>query len=469
MAEGMNLLGLYLDLKARRQQDEQFRQRSLMAEKEQRQQSFMQVLEMTKIDPKTATSALRMFIPDYTPDEEQFIEGVAKVQQKQAKAEELARTQRTRGFGQIAAGGAAELRGGRDPSQYFQLQQELGGLPPELLGPAMGRALAIAQGAEGLQEQEIEQLRATTGVQRRSQIAQSAAIEAQQRPYQRFTVLDKTTGDLRPVIGFDRYQQLISENPNLIEIQTPSLTAVKPSDLASPKGRSPVAKLEDSVSNKYAWLSRAKELRGLMETNPELFAFSGELLANIKGVIGTSADVSRLPIRALRDSALARKIEEMRRGYEEDLLSLRESGGIGPEANQYFSKVFRNPNAGVVDVLGAAQVYNAARFFDPTGKTVTDSDYKAAKKAVGIRGYMPTLDVERSKTRQETYIGELEDSIEYDLKRLDRLGEKGVESTIRREDLELLGEPGAGVEGPAVKLTPEQQAEVNRILREVGH
>src|SRR3990172_8852047 len=263
MAEGMTLLGLYLDLKARRQQDEQFRQRSLMAEKEQRQQSFMQVLEMTKIDPKTATSALRMFIPDYTPDEEQFIEGVAKVQQKQAKAEELARTQRTRGFGQIAAGGAAEL------------------------GPAMGRALAIAQGAEGLQEQEIEQLRATTGVQRRSQIAQSAAIEAQQRPYQRFTVLDKTTGDLRPVIGFDRYQQLISENPNLIEIQTPSLTAVKPSDLASPKGRSPVAKLEDSVSNKYAWLSRAKELRGLMETNPELFAFSRHLLSNIKSVIVT--------------------------------------------------------------------------------------------------------------------------------------------------------------------------------------
>src|SRR3989304_4942979 len=119
MAEGMNLLGLYLDLKARRQQEEQFRQRSLMAEKEQRQQSFMQVLEMTKIDPKTATSALRMFIPDYTSDEEQFIEGVAKVQQKKAKAEELAKTQRTRGFREKAEGGAAEIRAGRDPSQYF--------------------------------------------------------------------------------------------------------------------------------------------------------------------------------------------------------------------------------------------------------------------------------------------------------------------------------------------------------------
>src|SRR3972149_9818639 len=153
MAEGMNLLGLYLDLKARRQQDEQFRQRSMMAEKEQRQQSFMQVLEMTKMDQKTATSALRMFIPDYTSDEEQFIEGVAKVQQKQAKAEELAKTQRTRGFGDIARGGAADIRGGRDPSAYFQLQEKLG-MPPELLGPAMGRALAIAQGAEGIQEQE---------------------------------------------------------------------------------------------------------------------------------------------------------------------------------------------------------------------------------------------------------------------------------------------------------------------------
>ena len=462
----MNLLGLYLDLKARRQQEEEFRQRSQMAEKQQRQQNFMQVLELTKTDPKTATSALRMFIPDYTSDEEQFIEGVAKVQQKKAKADELAKTQRTRGFREIAEGGAAEIRAGRDPSQYFQLQHELGGIPdPELLDPALARAYAIAQGAEGLQEQDLEQLRATTGIQRRSQIAHSAAIEAQQRTYKSFALLDKDSGEIRTVVGFDKYQRLLAENPNFIEIQTPGLTAVKPSDLSS-KGRSQVAKLEDSVSNQYASLARARSVRDLMDTNPELFGFSGELTAAVRGLVGTSGDIGKMPIRAIRDSALAKRLDEMRKGYEEDLIGRREAGKIEPEANQYFSKVFRNPNAGAIDFLSAAQVYDAARLFDPTGR-ISDNDYKAAQKGVGIRGYTPTLDVERAKARQDAYLDDLGSTIESELKRLERIGKSGVTSTISREDLPLLEGRGAP-EGPAVKLTPEQQAEVNRILREVG-
>jgi hypothetical protein len=180
-------------------------------------------------------------------------------------------------------------------------------------------------------------------------------------------------------------------------------------------------------------------------------------------LIGTAGDIGKIPIRQIKDSALARQLEGIRTTYAEDLDRMRTTVGpdgkplIDPKSYHYFAKSLKDVNSGVIDVLAGFQVYDAAKMNDPGGR-LSDADREAAAEQVGVRGFSPTLDRERARGREDEFISQIESDLDFDFKRLERMSSEKNPATIRREDV------GIGGGEPGVKLTPEQQEMMNSLL-----
>lgn len=112
-----DLLGLYLSLKQRRQQEEQFRAQQEARQQAQVMQGFQQALEFAKLgDPKLTQRALSMLTDDRDTFEMREIADTLSKQAKKAAAEAAA-TPDAAGRTRLAEGVAAQITPDMDPRQ----------------------------------------------------------------------------------------------------------------------------------------------------------------------------------------------------------------------------------------------------------------------------------------------------------------------------------------------------------------
>jgi hypothetical protein len=443
-SDPLQFVGLYLDMKRRREEQalaqERFAQQQTMARDHGDQQKLAQALEYAvKVkDPKVATGIFDALHNGRAPTEQwNLVEQVAKNEQKRqreaaeaAEQEALTKQRGTKDYGDLARGLAAVPPG--QEQQFIESLVGAGAIDPRLAGPLAARGFSIAQAQEGqlgIKEREA-------GISRRSQIAQSAAISANERAYKDYTIQDKQTGERRTVIGHEKFQQLINDPSGRWMRISPQAQAVTP-DVVSPK--SGVAKLEDRIAAQSRSLNRAMRLRQMVDESPDLFGAAGSVQSVVRGVMGTAGDIANLPISKIKDTGLAAKLRSLQKEYAADLREARHSEAVEPGAYAKLSKSFSSVNVGAVDVLGGMLIYDQARLNDPGGR-VTDADYDAAAEMIGVRGANPTLSVERVKERLDAGIGEWRTILDDDVRRLERMTERGATSTISREDVPGLQE-----------------------------
>lgn len=437
-----DLLGLYLDLKQRRQQEQQFQEQMRRQQDQELNNGFLQAVKLAETgDQKLALSGLSIATKNrYTPEMQTFVEGLAKQVKQQQKAKEQSAELRSRAFGDVARGAAAQLRAGQSPEQFLQQQQALGSLNPELLGPALGRAAAIAQAGEGTQEQALEQLRATTGIQRQSAIQQARETQRIKSADAVFPVRDNETGETSTIIGLENLRAARSQNPNLIVTGKPTAIGESEAVFGKPT-RTRFAQLEDDAMYLDNVAADVDETLEIIEKNPALVGFRGSITRGLGGSIQALSELAGTPVG---DSILELADEAQRKIAEDSA-----SGRIDPKAARDFTNALTDPGASAIDVLGITLTYGFGRALRGEGKLTVD-DKERAEKAIGLR------------TGMFTSGKQVGDRLRFIRKRLTR------QQRTARARLEAAGKKRSGSTGKSATVPKQEYDEVLRDAEAAG-
>jgi len=370
MADGTNFLGLYLDLKARRQQQEQFRAQQEAHEQERIHRGFTQALEFANTgDSNLALNALSVLTDDRDTNEmRKLVQGVAK------SAKQRAATPKPSVQTEFAKGAAAQLGAPGDPRE--QALAALRGIPFEgELGTQIAQRAGALAGVQQGQQRQAEQ-KAITGV--------LAAGAKQERKAQDivFSVRDRTGGPetADTIVGLEAYRAAKIANPNLIITGKPTSVGSSEEVFGTPT-KTRYAQLQDDAMHLDQAATDFDEAIAIIETNPGLAGFVGTVSRRAGGAWQTLQEMAGVPfaggVTELADETVAK------------IISDRDSGAIDSKgANAWISALTDN-NAPALDVLGAAITYGYARALRGEGKLTVD-DKERAENAVGIRTGLTT-------------------------------------------------------------------------------
>jgi len=369
-----DFLGLYLDLKARRQQEEQFRASMEARQQEATMRGFGQALEAAQAfgDPKLALKYLSLATDDRdTVEMRDLVQGIAK-QAKQRLATPSAGVQT-----ELSKGLAADVGGAADPrlaalAQFRGEEQLRGQGIPESAAAQIGmraQALAGEQARGQRQFEQREQFKAGT------QFAGAAARQQLRGADTIYSVRDQATGQKDTIIGLEALRAARVANPGLLVTGKPTAVGTEEEVFGRPT-RTRVAQLQDDAMHLDQAATDIDEAIGYITENPALAGFVGTATRAVGGGWQTLQELSGVPI--------ANSITELADSTADKIAADVDAGRMDAKAARDLTNALTDPRAPALDVLGAAITYGYARSLRGEGKLTVD-DKERAENAVGVR------------------------------------------------------------------------------------
>lgn len=402
-----DLLGLYLQLKQQRQQEEQHRNALEARRQAQAFQGFQQALDFAKLgDEKLALRYLSMATDDQdTMEMRELVSGISKQSKKQAAAK--AATPTPGAQTDMARGVASQLQQPGDPLQnaLAGLRGIPEGVPGELATQIAQRGGAIAgeqQRSQGTFEERLIQ-------RTQAQLAGAQAKQAMRSQDAIFPVKDKSTGETSTIVGLDNLRSALGENPNLLVTGKPTAVGTDEEVFGKPT-RSKMAQLQDQQAFLQGARDDINEALSLIKQNPALAGFAGSTSRIAGGAWQTLKEMSGMPVAETANELVESTLDRIVQDGQDGLVDSR--------AAAQWTKALTDPSAPALDVLGAAITYGYAMALRGEGKLTVD-DKKRAEDAVGIRTGLTTsskqveIRLQTALKRVERQLGTLDKRINF--------------------------------------------------------